>query len=225
LNTFITVLNYATNLEKEFALPFDYEELEEFVDFGENEYKITDVEDSYNFLMKIRAYEDSYKFINSLVEKIENTSNIEETIFKLSYHCELNDYDINYMIDNFDNILEKYEVYENFSRVEDWAQVYNDTYNFIDTNDANTLYRYFDNDLEEAYFRDLTATFDLGEWEEKIYEVGFDKAFEFLKENNLLLAPSLSIVGYLDWKKIVQNLRASAFYIDTFDKKVIVHYG
>lgn len=225
MNTHITVLNYETNLEKEFSLPYDFEELEEFIDFEKTEYKITDIEDSYNFLMKIRAYEDSYKSINELVELIEDTSNIEETITKLSYHCEITDYDIKFMIDNFDNILEKYEVYENFSKVEDWAEVYNSTYNFIDTTDADTLYRYFDSDLKEIYFRDLTATFDLGEWEDKIYNVNFDVAWQYLKDTELLFNSSLSVVGYLDWERVVNNLRASAFYIDFFNNKVIVHNG
>lgn len=67
--------------------------------------------------MKIRAYEDNYKSINSLIEIIENTSNIKETITKLIFHCEWGESEIKLLVDNFDNILDKYEIYENFSKV------------------------------------------------------------------------------------------------------------
>lgn len=225
MNTEITVLNLEKNKEKEFNLPFDINDIEEFLDYGNSEYKITNVEDNYNFLMEIEAYEYTYTQINELVELIENSSDRKETINKLSYHWDMNDNNIKYMIDNFEEILDKYEIFENYSTPEEWALRNYEYYNLIDINDLDSFYRNFDSDLVKAYFRDLTATYDLRDWEEKIYEVSFKEAFDFLKDNNLLFGPSLSIIGYLDWERIVRDLRAGAFCIDKYKNFIIVYNG
>lgn len=221
----LTLLNLKNNKEKEFNLPNDLKDIKEFLNNGKYGYKITNVEDTHNFLMDIQAYEYTYKEINELVKMIENTSNIKETITKLSFHCDTNSNDIKNLTNHFENILDKYEIYENYSTPEEWVEVYNERYKFIDTTDINTLYRNFDSDLKDKYFRDLTATYDLKKWEEKIYKVSFKEAFDFLNECNLLLNPNLSIIGYLDWKIVIRELRASGFYIDKYKDFIIVYNG
>ncbi|MEA2019792.1 MAG: hypothetical protein U9N59_15240 [Campylobacterota bacterium] len=218
------IRNLETYNEKRFDLPLDMTEVEEFLDNNTDDYEITDVDDNYALLMRTEAYKTNLKNLSELVELIENTNDIEDTTTKILYHYVLNgDTAVSQIISDFDSILDKYSVYKN-TTPELWAETNNEEYMFIGTTDIQQIYHNFGD--KDIYLRDLTATFGLGEkLEEKIYDMSLSDMLDTLDEMGLLHNDTLSVSSYLDWKKIVKDLRASAVYIDKFKDKVIVHNG
>ena len=59
----------------------------------------------------------------------------------------------------------------------------------------------------------------------KISDEELRKVLNLLDSYDLIFGPHISIYDYLDWEGIAKNLRASAFYIDKFEDKIIVHNG
>ena len=222
----MTIMNLTNNNEEVFDLPLDIEEVESFLNDNQSEYKITNVEDTYKLLTNIEAYQSNYNDINELVELIENSGNdIEETCLKILFHYKNNsDRTVKSIIANFNEIEERYTVYEKYLTTENWASLHNDEYNFIDNTDIQKIYHNFNEDGKEAYLRDLTATVDLGEkLQEEIYDMSISDMLDTVEDMGMLKV--LDISRYLDWKSIVKNLRASAIYIEKFKGHIIVYNG
>lgn len=223
-----TVLNYTNMKEKEFELPYDTNDMREFFeDMSYVECEITDVEDKYNFLMKIQAYDTPMKYINELVEKIEDTNCLNDTILKLKFHYENNSATVKDMINDFDNILEKYELYTNIENEKDWVRIYNNEYNFININDFENVSRFFQFDNRDYFLRDIFATYDFSESDiERYYKLDiYDILKEFVDIGLYSELVNSFLSSYIDWEIVVENLRASAFYVDTIDNSIIVHSG
>ncbi len=222
----ITITNLTNNNEEVFTLPLDIEEVELFLDNNQSDYKITDIEDTHNLLKNVEAYKSNYNDINELVELIENSgNNIKETCVKIQYHFENNnDITIKSIIANFTEIDDKYTVYSDYDNSEEWAEFHNEEYKFVDISDTQKIYHNFNTDLKELYLRNLTVTVDLGdELEQDIFDISLSDMLDIVEDRGLLEV--LNINSYLDWKHIVKNLRASAFYIEEFKGCVIVHNG
>ena len=227
MNAKIKIYNKVNKIEKEFYLPLDIEEVEEFLTVkaaNTSGYKIISVEDDYDFLLDINAKNDFYQDINKLIKLIEN-SNIDkkETCLKLLFHTKNNsDIFIIDLIENFEYIQNKYTINNHFSRPEDWAECNNDKYHFINIDNINDIVYNFDYDLRENYLRDISATVDLGEGlQDKLYTMDLEHILYKFREIGVLNI--LDIEGYLDWKNIVVNLRASMFYIDKFKGVIIIY--
>ncbi|MEA2019309.1 MAG: hypothetical protein U9N59_12755 [Campylobacterota bacterium] len=232
MNAKIKIYNKQTKKEKQFYLPMDIEEIEEFLNYNSGKssgYKIVYVEDDYNFLLDINAKNDFYQDINKLVELIKDNSDYteKETCLKLLFHIENysnNNILISNLIDDFESIQNKYTVYDDFSKAVDWAKCNNKEYNFINTNSISDIVSNFDYDLRENYIKDMSATVDLGEeLQDKLYTMDLEHILYKFQDINVLNV--LDITFYLDWKKIVNKLRVSMLYIDEFKRCVIVHNG
>ena len=220
----ITIKNLENYKEERFELPLDIEEVELFLDNNQSEYIITDVEDNYNFLMDLKAYNYTYKDINELVGLIENSGNdIKETCLKVLFHYENNcDRAIKSLIDDFKEIEDTYTIYSDYDNTAKWAEFHNEEYNFVDITDTQKIYHNFNYDLQELYLSNLTATVDMGEQlQEDIFDMNLSDMLDIVEDMGMLKV--LDINGYLDWEKIVNNLGAGGFYIDTFKGVVVVH--
>ncbi|MEA3353585.1 MAG: hypothetical protein U9Q33_07200 [Campylobacterota bacterium] len=215
MNTQIDILNYNSMEERTFNLPFDLNEVEEFTLCGKDEHSITNIEDSYNFFMKLEAFNyGNYENISQLAELIENSSNPKETITKILFHTENIGYcNIEKFVNNFDSIVEKYEVFENTTPAI-WIKNHNEEYKFIDTTNTQNLSHNFDRDNQEGYIKDLVATYGIEEeLSDKLNDMDLSTLLDTVEEMGLLNNSMVSIENYLDWDKLIKNLRASGFYI------------
>lgn len=224
MNAEISIYDYAKQKEKRFLLPSEFDDMESFIT-PNRDYEITDVEDDYGFLEEIKAYEDGYIQINELVKLIEENFDEESIITKLSFHYYQTRCELEYLIKNFETIIERYEIYEDYFTVADWVEDNNEQYNFIKINDIDKLYYFFDHSLRKNYLRDLYATYDFNIEIDEFYSLTLMEVFELLESYDLLYGPYISFYKYLNWKEIAKNLRASAFYVDKFKNKIMVHYG
>lgn len=221
----ISIVNLENNKVERFDLPLDMEEVELFLDGNQSECKITDVHDTHNLLKDLKGYNSTYTDINELVELIENCGNdIKETCIKVLFHYENNsDRTIKSIIDNFSEINDEYTVYSDYDNCERWAELKNEEYKFVDIDDTQKIYHNFNYELRELYLRNLTATVDIGEQlQEDIFDMNLSDMLDTVEDMGMLKV--LDINGYLDWKQIVKNLRASGFYIDMVKDVVVVHY-
>lgn len=223
MNAEISIYDYAKQKEKRFLLPSEFDDMKSFITPNRG-YKITDIEDKYNFFIDIEAYYNSYEEINELVKLIEKNSDEESTITKLSFHFDLTKCDIIELVDNFEDIIDKYDMYDNYRTIEDWAEDNNKIYNFIDSTNVDILYTYFDNDLLENLLRDSYVTYDFS-YIDDFYEQTLEEILELLDSQGFISSKYLNMDFYLNWEIIVKQLRANAFYIDKFKNKIIVYHG
>lgn len=225
MNAEISIYDYAKEKEKRFSLPCEFNDMKNFIT-PNRDYEITDVEDDYGFLAEVKAYEDGYIQINELVKLIEENSNEESIVTKLSFHyyqtrCELED-----LTNNFEKIIERYEIYDDdYYTSADWVEENNELYNFIKINNKDELYYFFDHSLRKNYLRDLYVTYDFDIEIDEFNNLTLMEIFELLESYDLLYGPYISFYKYLNWKEITKSLRAGAFYVDEFKNKIIVHYG
>lgn len=224
MNAEITIYDYKKQIEERFSLPCDIKDIKKFIT-PNRDYKITDVEDDFGFLYKIKAYEYDYMSINEIVKMIEKNNDEETTVTKLLYHYELTKCNLEYFIGSFEYIIDKYDIYEGYDSIGNWAKDHNEFYNFIDEKNVDYLYYCFNHNELSYYLRDLYVTYDFGYEIDDFYSLNLREVLNLLDSYDLIFGPHISIYDYLDWEGIAKNLRASAFYIDKFEDKIIVHHG
>jgi hypothetical protein len=227
MDTEIYIFDNENNEEKSFNLPCDLYEAEDLTLEDIDNNKIIGVTDNYNLFTKLEAYQcGCYESISYLTVAIEDSDNIKETVTKILYHNE--NYgcsDIQEYVNNFDSIVEKYEVFKN-TTPSIWIKNHNEEYKFIDTTNTQDLFHNFNRDNIEVYIRDLVATYGIEEeLSDNLYNMDLSTLLDTVEAMGLLNDSMISIENYLDWNNLVQNLRASAFYIDSFKDCVIVHNG
>ena len=221
MNANITVYNQLRK-EKFFKLPINGNEILEFTNNNKLDYEITDIEDKYNFLVSINAQNSNLDNINKLVELIENSDNEKEVITKLLFHYKNSNVSIYTLLEEFKDIINKYETYSNFKNEEEWAEEYNNVYTFVNLENPYEISCNFDYELRDNFLRDLKSTVDLGVLEDRIYDMSIEQILEELEEMGVLSNLPFSIAFYLDWKSKVKELRANGITIDKLNDLIIV---
>lgn len=221
MNAQITVYNQLGK-EKLFKLPMNENKITKFTNNYKLDYEITDIEDEYNFLASINAENSNLDDINKLVELIENVDDEKEVITKLLYHYKNNNVSIYTLLEEFEDIINKYETYSDFKNEEDWAEAYNDVYTFVNIESSYEVDCNFDYELRDNFLRDLKSTVDLGDLEDRMYDMSIGQILEEFEEIGLLSNLPFSIAFYFDWKSTVKRLRANGITIDKLNDLIIV---
>ena len=68
----------------------------------------------------------------------------------------------------------------------------------------------------------MKSTVDLGNLENRMYDMSIEQILEELEEMNLLSNLPFSIAFYFDWKSTVKGLRANGITIDKLNDLIIV---
>ena len=185
MNAQITVYNQLRK-EKSFKLPINENKILKFTNNYKLDYEITDIEDEYNFLASVHAENSNLDDINKLVELIENVDDEKEVITKLLYHYQNCNVSIDTLLEEFEDIINKYETYSDFKNEEDWAEAYNEVYTFVNIENSYEVGCNFDNELRDSFLRDLKSTVDLGNLENRMYDMSIEQILEEHEEKNLL---------------------------------------
>ncbi|MGE4444634.1 MAG: hypothetical protein AB7E37_06665 [Candidatus Altimarinota bacterium] len=221
MNAQITVYNQVGK-EKLFKLPMNEKEIAKFTNNYKLDYEITDIEDEYNFLASINAENSNLDDINKLVALIEDIENKKEVITKLLYHYKNYNTSIDTLLEKFEDILNKYETYSNFRNEEEWAEAYNNVYTFVNLENPSEIASNFDYELKDTFLRDLRITIDIGDLENRIYDMSIEEILEEIEKMGLLSNFPFSIAFYLDWKSKLKELRANGINIDKLNEFIIV---
>lgn len=221
MNAQITVYNQLGK-EKLFKLPMNEKKITKFTNNYKLDYEITDIEDEYNFLASIHAENSNLDDINKLVELIENVDDEKEVITKLLYHYKNYSVSIDTLLEEFEDIINKYETYSDFENEEDWAEAYNDVYTFVNIENSYEVASNFDYELKDNFLRDLRITVDIGNLENRMYAMSIEQILEELEKMGLLSNLPFSIAFYLDWKSKLKELRANGINIDKLNDLIIV---
>ena len=176
----------------------------------------------YNFLASINAENSNLEDLSKLVELIENSDDEKEVITKLLFHYKNYNVSIYTLLEEFEDIVNKYETYSDFKNEEDWAEAYNDVYTFVNIENSYEVCCNFDDELRDSFLRDLKSTVDLGDLEDRMYDMSIGQILEELEEMDLLSNLPFSIAFYFDWKSTVKALRANGMTIDKLNDLIIV---
>ena len=221
MNAKITVYNQLRK-EKSFKLPINENKILKFTNNYKLDYEITDMEDEYNFLASINAENSNLEDLSKLVELIENSDDEKEVITKLLFHYKNYNVSIYTLLEEFEDIVNKYETYSDFKNEEDWAEAYNDVYTFVNIENSYEVGCNFDDELRDSFLRDLKSTVDLGDLEDRMYDMSIGQILDELEEMDLLSNLPFSIAFYFDWKSTVKRLRGNGITIDKLNDLIIV---
>ena len=167
---------------------------------------------------------------NTYIEKWEGTpyailqSRVHNAIHLWEYLCQTNNPNprVLELLEEFEDIVNKYETYSDFKNEEDWAEAYNDVYTFVNIENSYEVGCNFDDELRDSFLRDLKSTVDLGDLEDRMYDMSIGQILDELEEIGLLSNLPFSIAFYFDWKSTVKRLRGNGITIDKLNDLIIV---
>lgn len=197
--------------------------------------KITEVsfenEERKDFIRFTKEKNISKKDLNRLLELVDNTFEDEdELLLKITYHLKYHggnsrketEEAINDLIKNFDFKLYRYSVYRGYKNLGDWAEDYNNEYQFLDLKDYNEIYNYIDKSMREYFIRDLRVTIDLGELENRIFDIKFSDLLKELSENGILQNLPFDISSYINWERVIDDCINPDFIVESWFEDMIV---
>ena len=165
---------------------------------------------------------------NELLNLIENYEEDEENVFlKVSYHLRyFNSVSvketIEEIIERFSVLMESYSIYRGYESSVKWAEDYNDEFEFINFNDYEDIYDFFDTDLKDSFISELKANVDLGELENSIDKLNLKELLKTLQEKGILEDLPFSISPYIYWEGKVRKLGNYGFNIEYWPDDIII---
>jgi len=219
----LRIQNLKDYKEEVFSFPLDMEEILKFLDNGESEYEITDIEDRFNFFVDLKGYHCSLDFLDNFYERIDNPDSVNDTVNLLLSVAERENYDIYELYEQFDNIQNSYELTQ-FRTVEEYFfnLIVDNDFPYINFNPQSLQY-YFSNDSKDRLVRDIGAGSDDEELLDRLYQSDTYEFLQILDEYDFDLKRMTE--RYLDYSLIARDLRASGFLVSETKQGVLIYHG
>ncbi|MFK2822531.1 hypothetical protein ACH5BK_06065 [Arcobacter sp. YIC-80] len=219
----LTIQNLENYKEEVFYFPLDSDEITTFLDDDNSEYKITDIEDEYNFFMDLEGYNCSLNFLDDFYELIDKSDNVKDTINLLLSVSERESYSIHELHEQFDNIQNSYEL-TSFRTVEEYFfdLIVDNEFPYMNFTPQSLQY-YLSNDSKNRLVRDISAGSDDYELLDRLYESDTYGFLLILDEYDFDLKKITE--RYLDYSLIARDLRASGFLVSETKYGVLIYHG